>query len=83
MLGVIYVLKKLFLSFLCNDSINVFILTPLDPMADNNAFKRFAFSISRFEVVGGNGLSKRLTCGGCGDICSAERQKVTHTKVAF
>ena len=57
MFGTIYVLTNPFLSFLCVNSIKVLRFEPFTPMADNKAFKRLAFAISRFEVEG------VLTCG--------------------
>ena len=41
-----------FPSFLCIDSIKTFRFEPFAPIADNKAFKRLAFAIPRFEVVG-------------------------------
>ena len=49
-----------FPSFLCIDSIKTFRFEPFAPIADNKAFKRLVFAISRFEVVGVEGV---LTCG--------------------
>ena len=60
MLGVIYVLTNPFLSFLCIDSIKALRFEPFVPIADNKAFIRLAFAISRFEVEGVEGV---LTCG--------------------
>ena len=57
MFGTIYVLTNPFLSFLCIDSIKALRFEPFAPIADNKAFKRLAFAISRFEVEG------VLTCG--------------------
>ena len=50
MFGVIYVFTNPFLSFLCIDSIKAFRFEPFVPIADNKAFKRLVFAISRFEV---------------------------------
>ena len=58
MFGIIYVPTNPFLSFLCIESINAFRFEPFVPTADNKAFIRLAFAISRFEVEG------VLTCGG-------------------
>ena len=52
MFGVIYVFTNPFLSFLCIDSIKAFRFEPFVPIADNKAFKRLVFAISRFEVEG-------------------------------
>ena len=60
MFGTIYVLTNPLLSFLCINSIKVLRFEPFTPMADNKAFKRLAFAISRFEVEGVEGV---LTCG--------------------
>ena len=51
MFGTIYVLTNPFLSFLCIDSIKALRFEPFAPIADNKAFKRLAFAISRFEGV--------------------------------
>ena len=45
-----------FPSFLCIDSIKTFRFEPFAPIADNKAFKRLVFAISRFEVVGVEGV---------------------------
>ena len=55
MFGTIYVLANPFLSFLCIDSIKALRFEPFAPIADNKAFKRLAFAISRFEVEGVEG----------------------------
>lgn len=63
MFGTIYVLTNPFLSFLCIDSIKALRFEPFAPIADNKAFKRLAFAISRFEVEGVEGVEGVLTCG--------------------
>ena len=56
MFGTIYVLTNPFLSFLCIDSIKALRFEPFAPIADNKDFKRLVFAISRFEVVGVEGV---------------------------
>ena len=98
MFGTIYVLTNPFLSFLCIDSIKALRFEPFAPIADNKAFKRLAFAISRFEVEGVEGV---LTCGVEGFLpckrpsverrgelaclygCMVARLNVTHTNAAF
>ena len=85
MFGTIYVLTNPFLSFLCIDSIKALRFEPFAPIADNKAFKRLAFAISRFEVEGVEGV---LTCGVVGLWgklvwlygCMVARLNVTHTE---
>ena len=94
MFGAIYVFTNPFLSFLCIDSIKALRFEPFVPIADNKAFKRLAFAISRLEVVGVEGVEGVegiLTCGveGLrGELvwlygCMVARLNVTHTKAAF
>jgi len=91
MFGTIYVLTNPFLSFLCIDSIKALRFEPFAPIADNKAFKRLAFAISRFEVEGVEGVEGVLTCGveGLrGELvwlygCMVARLNVTHTNAAF
>ena len=59
MFGTIYVLTNPFLSFLCIDSIKALRFEPFAPIADNKAFKRLAFAISRFEVEGVRGFNNK------------------------
>ena len=59
-----------FPSFLCIDSIKTFRFEPFAPIADNKAFKRLVFAISRFEVVGVEGV---LTCGVGGSCLASDR----------
>ena len=78
-----YVLTNPFLSFLCIDSIKAFRFEPSVPIADNKAFKRLAFAISCFEVVGVEGVE-----GLRGELvglygCMVTRLNVTHTNAAF
>ena len=98
MFGAIYVFTNPFLSFLCIDSIKALRFEPFVPIADNKAFIRLTFAISRFEVVGVEGV---LTCGVVGFLpckrpsverrgelvwlygCMVARLNVTHTKAAF
>ena len=98
MFGTIYVLTNPFLSFLCIDSIKALRFEPFAPIADNKAFKRLAFAISRFEVEGVEGV---LTCGVVGFLpckqpsverrgklvwlygCMVARLNVTHTNLHF
>ena len=63
MFGAIYVFTNPFLSFLCIDSIKALRFEPFVPIADNKAFIRLTFAISRFEVVGVVGVEGVLTCG--------------------
>ena len=63
MFGAIYVFTNPFLSFLCIASIRALRFEPFASIADNKAFKRLAFAISRFEVVGVEGVVGVLTCG--------------------
>ena len=98
MFGAIYVFTNPFLSFLCIDSIKALRFEPFAPIADNKAFKRLAFAISRFEVEGVEGV---LTCGVVGFLpckqpsverrgklvwlygCMVARLNVTHTNLHF
>ena len=81
MFGTIYVLTNPFLSFLCIDSIKTLRFEPFAPIADNKAFKRLAFAISRFEVEGVEGVEGVLTCGVVGVWgCMVARLNVTHTE---
>ena len=78
MFGTIYVLTNPFLSFLCIDSIKALRFEPFAPIADNKAFKRLAFAISRFEVEGVEGV---LTCGvvglyGCAFECDPHECRI-------
>ena len=91
MFGAIYVFTNPFLSFLCIDSIKALRFEPFVPIADNKAFIRLAFAISRFEVVGVVGVEGVLSCGVVGLRgklvwlygCMVARLNVTHTKAAF
>ena len=70
--------------YMCSQILFYPFFEPFVPIADNKAFKRLAFAISRFEVEGVEGVEGVLTCRVVGLWgCMVARLNVTHTNAAF